>query len=187
VDQVYDHHPKDRRASCKKRSYYLGAQLITPPQAWDQEEHHPRPSTPIAPSYRSNNGSSAAKCKANLNPAFKNPLITKPSLRPGSKHIDEDETQQEDDSLIKYQGFITSQESAQPSSGRLAKTTMEKLTAFRCEPSSIKSKEAAKAWWISSGRPINEGSTKKRRVNVKTTPENSGLKLGVDNPDISQA
>jgi len=171
---------KKREAAPKNRSKSSNSRIINPARA--KEEQRAPPSMPTASRKRSKDGSSAVKRKTNQNPnpVFKNPVITKPSSRSCSKNTAENETRQEDDSLIRYQGFVTSQESVQPSSGVPARTTMEKLAAFRYAPSSIKSKEAAKEWWITSGRPINESPFKTPESGIEAIHKHPAMSVDVD-------
>ena len=171
MDQKDGSPPRKKRAAPKTRSQSLKTLFITSPRVWDQEDRRAHPSAPTASSQNFSDEFAATKCKPNQSPLFRNPVITKPPSYSHGKHIVEDRTQQEDNSLIKYQGFVTSQESVQPSTVPLARTTMEKLVAFRCEPSSTKSKKAARAWWTSSGRPINESLQKRRGADTETLYE----------------
>lgn len=168
MNRADDGPPNKKRAALKSRSQSSNAQLIARPQGGQEEAQNTHSSTPTGSSRKTKNGSSCPKRKASSNPVFKNPVITKPSSSSHSKKITMDEPKLlgEEDPTIKYQGFMTTQESVQSSSSYLAQTTLEKLAAFRCRPSSTKTREAARSWWTSSGRPIHEGPPDNRESDM---------------------
>jgi len=175
------------RTDSNKRKPSSKSQIITP-KPWVQEKYT-YSSIATTSSTNSLKGSSTAKYKTNTNPnpLFKESIITKLSSCGNIRHAVKENSHKVEDSSIKHQGFVTSRESVQTSSSLLTKTTMDKLAAFGCQPSSVESREAARAWWSSSGRPINEAPSKEYRPSLEIPREHPAIAVDIETPETSKA